>query len=574
MDNLSQPTRHRTSDIGHPVGALRPLASAIASAPHCEVFMLSTAGITMNFGQKVLFENVSLKFIPGNSYGLIGANGTGKSTFLKILTGELEPATGQVVLEHGKRMGWLKQDITGHEESRVLDVVLQGHPVIWKLQAEMEALTNKADFSNADGDRLGELQEQYLNLDGYSQETLAAEVLTDLGVPPEVHNKLMKDIDTAQKVRVLLAQAVFSKPDVLLLDEPTNNLDIPAMVWLEKFLADCEGVIIVVSHDRHFLNRVCTHTCDVDYKTIRIFGGSYDVYQAQEQLARAQRSKEVGRVERQVAKLKLFVERFKSNAARSKQATSREKQIAALSGQRVMPSSRVSPRLFFKMSKASGQNVIETENLSFGYPGADTLINSFTTRLDRGDRLAIVGRNGIGKTTLVRLLLGELEPTKGKITWGGTTTRAYFPQEGTGLFPDKEASIMDWIKGHTDNQDINNMRSMLGRMLFSGDDVKKHVGILSGGEKVRCLLSMVMLQEANVLVLDEPTSHLDMESIEALQEALEEYQGTLVVVSHDREFIDSVATRVIVMEDTDSGKPKLTDWKGNYRDFRLARELE
>ena len=536
--------------------------------------MLSTAAITMNFGQKVLFENVSLKFIPGNSYGLIGANGTGKSTFLKILTGELEPVTGQVILEPGKRMGWLKQDITGHEETRVLDVVLQGHPAIWKLQAEMDALTNKSDFTNADGDRLGELQEQFQNLDGYSQETLAAEVLTDLGVSPAVHNKQMKDIDTAQKVRVLLAQAVFSKPDVLLLDEPTNNLDIPAMVWLEKFLADCEGVIIVVSHDRHFLNRVCTHTCDVDYKTIRIFGGSYDVYQAQEQLARAQRSKEVGRVERQVAKLKLFVERFKSNAARSKQATSREKQIAALSGQKVLPSSRVSPRLFFKMSKPSGQNVIETENLHFGYPGADHLITAFTTRIDRGDRLAIVGRNGIGKTTLVRLLLGELEPSKGKVTWGGTTTRAYFPQEGTGLFPDKEASIMDWIKTHTDNQDINNMRSMLGRMLFSGDDVKKHVGILSGGEKVRCLLSMVMLQEANVLVLDEPTSHLDMESIEALQEALEEYQGTLVVVSHDREFIDSVATRVIVMEDTDQGRPKLTDWKGNYRDYRLAREME
>jgi ATPase subunit of ABC transporter with duplicated ATPase domains len=536
--------------------------------------MLSTAGITMNFGQKVLFENVSLKFTPGNCYGLIGANGTGKSTFLKILTGELEPTTGQVVLEPGKRMGWLKQDITGHEDTRVLDVVIQGHPLIWKIQQDMDALTNKADFSDADGARLGELQEQYQNLDGYSQETLAAEVLTDLGVSPAVHDKQMKDIDTALKVRVLLAQAVFSKPDVLLLDEPTNNLDIPAMVWLEKYLADYEGVIIVVSHDRHFLNRVCTHTCDVDYKTIRIFGGSYDVYQAQEQLARAQRSKEAGRVERQVAKLKLFVERFKSNAARSKQATSREKQIAVLSGQRVVPSSRVSPRLYFKQAKPSGQNVIELEEASFGYPGGVELITRFSTRIDRGDRLAVVGRNGIGKTTFIRLLLGELQPTRGKVTWGGTTTRAYFPQEGGGLFPDKEATIMDWIKGHTDNQDINNMRSMLGRMLFSGDDVKKQVGVLSGGEKVRCLLSMVMLQEANVLVLDEPTSHLDMESIEALQEALEEYQGTLVVVSHDREFIDSVATRVVVMEDTDAGKPKLTDWKGNYREYRLAREME
>ena len=536
--------------------------------------MLSTVGITMNFGKKVLFENVSLKFTPGNCYGLIGANGTGKSTFLKVITGELEPVTGQIALEHGKRMGWLKQDITGHEESRVLDVALQGHPTLWAIQSEMNRLTNKSDFSDADGERLGVLQEKFQELDGYTQESDAAQVLTDLGVPPSVHDKKMKDIDTAQKVRVLLAQAVFSKPDVLLLDEPTNNLDIPAMVWLEKFLADCEGVIIVVSHDRHFLNRVCTHTCDVDYKTIRVFNGSYDVYQAQEQLARALKSKEAGRVERQVAKLKLFVERFKSNAARSKQATSREKQIAALSGQKVLPSSRVSPRLFFKVPKPSGQDVIKIEEISFGYDGGQPLINKFKTRIDRGDRIAIVGRNGIGKTTLIRVLLGQLPPAKGTVVWGQTTSRAYFPQEGADLFNNKSLTIMDWIKQYTDNQDINNMRSMLGRMLFSGDDVKKEVGVLSGGEKVRCLLSMVMLQEANVLVLDEPTSHLDMESIEALQEALEEFIGTLIVVSHDREFIDSVATRVIVMEDNANGSPKLTDWKGNYRDYRMARELE
>jgi ATPase subunit of ABC transporter with duplicated ATPase domains len=536
--------------------------------------MLSTVGITMNFGQKVLFENVSLKFTAGNCYGLIGANGTGKSTFLKILTHELEAVTGQVAIEHGKRLGWLRQDIGGHEQTRVLDVVLQGHPEIWAIQAEMNRLTDKSDFSDADGDRLGQLQEKFQEMDGYTQESNAAQVLTDLGVSPDVHDKKMKDIDTAKKVRVLLAQAVFSKPDILLLDEPTNNLDIPAMVWLEKFLADYEGVIIVVSHDRHFLNRVCTHTCDVDYKTIRIFNGSYDVYQAQEQLARAHRSKEAGRVERQVAKLKLFVERFKSNAARSKQATSREKQIAALQGQKVLPSSRVAPRLFFKITKPSGQDVINIEDISFAYPGGNPIFKKFSTRIDRGDRLAIVGRNGIGKTTLIRTLIGELTPTKGTITWGGTTTRAYFPQEGTNLFNDKSLSIMEWIKQYTDNQDINNMRSMLGRMLFSGDDVKKEIGVLSGGEKVRCLLSMVMLQEANVLVLDEPTSHLDMESIEALQEALEEFTGTLIVVSHDREFIDSIATRVVIMEDDASGAAKITDWKGNYRDYRLSREME
>jgi ATPase subunit of ABC transporter with duplicated ATPase domains len=536
--------------------------------------MLSVDQLTMNFGQKVLFENVTLKFTPGNCYGLIGANGTGKSTFLKIVTGEVEQAAGAVVLEHGKRLGWLKQEIFGHEEQRVIDVVLMGHPEIWKLQSEIEALTAKSDFTDADGERLSALQERFAEIDGYNQEPVAAEVLTDLGVEPALHGKAMREIDTALKVRVLLAQAVFSKPDVLLLDEPTNNLDIPAMVWLEHYLADYEGVIVVVSHDRHFLNKVCTHTCDVDYRSIRIFSGPYDVYQAQEQLARAQRSKESSRVERQVLKLRRFVERFKSNAARSKQATSRVKLIDQLSGQKVLPSSRQAPRLFFKAGKASGQDVIEAKDLTFAYPGGQPLIRKLTTRIDRGDKLAVVGRNGIGKTTLVRLLIGELTPTSGKLAWGQTTTRAYFPQEGSGLFPVKDESILDWIKRHTDNQDINTHRAMLGRMLFSGDDQKKAVGVLSGGEKVRCLLSMVMLREANVLVLDEPTSHLDMESIEALQEALEEFGGTLVVVSHDRAFVDAVATRVIVMEDTEDGAPRLTDWKGTYLAYREARELE
>ncbi len=531
--------------------------------------MISTSNLSMAFGQKILFENVSLRLNGGNCYGLIGANGTGKTTFIKIISGEVDQTTGVVVLDPGKRMGSLRQDISGHDNVRVLDVALMGHPVIWKLQAEMEALTAKADFSDADGQRLGTLQEKFQEQDGYAQETAAAEVLTDLGVPPSVHQKKMGEIDQALKVRVLLAQAIFSKPDLLLLDEPTNNLDIPAIVWLEQYLADYEGCIVVVSHDRHFLNRVCTHTLDCDYKTIRAFAGPYDVYMAQEQLARAQRSKEVGRIERQVAKLKLFVERFKSNAARSKQATSRVKQIDALSGQKVMPSSRVAPRLFFKVAKPSGQDVITVEKATFAHPGGKNLISNFTTRIDRGDRVGIVGRNGIGKTTLVRLLLGDLQPTQGKVVWGQTATKAYFPQEGSSLFANKELSILEWIKQYTDNQDINNMRSMLGRMLFSGDDVKKQVGVLSGGEKVRCLLSMVMLQEANVLVLDEPTSHLDLESIEALQEALEEYTGTLIFVSHDREFIDIVGSRVIVMEE--SG---LTDWKGNYLEYRRSRELE
>ncbi len=539
--------------------------------------MLSVASLTMNFGQKVLFENVNLKFTAGNCYGLIGANGTGKSTFIKILTKEHEAATGQIIVEPGKRMGWLKQDITGHDHQKVIDVALMGHQDLWKIQSEIETISNKADFSDADGEKLAALQEKYGEMDGYTQESIAAEVLTDLGVAPELHQKLMSELNQALKVRVLLAQAVFSKPDILLLDEPTNNLDIPAMVWLEHYLADYEGTVIVVSHDRHFLNKVCTHTCDVDYKTIRIFGGSYDLYMAQEQLARAHRSKEVGRVERQVEKLKKFVERFKSNAARSKQATSRLKLIDQLSGQKVQPSSRVAPRLYFKVARASGQDVVKLENVSFRYDGGDRdIIKGFSTRIDRGDRLAIVGRNGVGKTTLVRTILGELTPTKGAVTWSGTTTRTYFPQEGGSLFKGKEEqSIFDWIRNYTETQDINQIRAMLGRMLFSGDDVKKPVGVLSGGEKVRCLLSMVMLAESNTLVLDEPTSHLDMESIEALQEALEEYTGTLIVVSHDREFIDQVASRVIVMDDFKPGEATpITDWKGTYLDYRASRELE
>lgn len=533
--------------------------------------MISVSDVSMAFGQKVLFEKISFRLTAGNSYGLIGANGTGKSTFMKIMARELEPTTGQIVLDPGKRFGVLRQDITGHDDKKVIDVCLQGYTEFWMVQKAMDELYAKGDFSDADGAKLAKLQEQLEAMDGYNQESNAAQALQDLGIPAALHQKRMGELDQAQKVRVLLAQALFSKPDLLLLDEPTNNLDMPAIVWLEQFLSDYEGCTVVVSHDRHFLNRVCTHTMDVDYKTIRVFYGSYDVYVAQEQLARAQRSKEANRVERQVAKLKSFVERFKSNAARSKQATSRVKQIDALQGQKVLPSSRVSPRLFFKVAKASGQDVIKLQDVTFRYPGGERdILSEFTTRIDRGDRLGIVGRNGIGKTTLIRLLLGQLAPVKGSIVWGQTATRAYFPQDGSGLFTKPELSIYDWIRQYTENQDINMIRSMLGRMLFSGDDVKKLIGVLSGGEKVRCLLSMVMLQEANVLVLDEPTSHLDLESIEALQEALEDYQGTLIFVSHDREFIDDLSTRTLVFDDDGS----LTDWKGSYREFRVAKGLE
>ncbi len=530
--------------------------------------MISASDITVSFGEHPLYENVSLRLTAGNCYGFIGANGCGKSTFLNVMAGDLDPNTGTIALDNGARMGVLRQDQFAHEDQRVLDVVLQGHTDVWALQTEMDALYTKEDFSDADGEKVAKLQEQFDEQDGYSQESNAAEVLTNLGVKPDLHDKQMGEIDVTDKVRVLLAQAIFSRPDILLLDEPTNNLDIETIAWLEQFLADYDGCIAVVSHDRHFLNRVCTHICDVDFRTIRTFVGSWDVYAASEQLARAQRSKEASSVEKQVAKLQSFVQRFKANAARSKQATSRMKQIDQLGSQKVQPSSRVSPRLIFKQARASGQDILETEGLNYAWDQDTPICSGLNLRIERGDRLGIVGRNGIGKTTLIRLLLGQIEADSGTVKRGGTIDTSYFPQDSRDLFQNEE-TILEWMSKFTDNQDINMMRAMLGRMLFSGDDVQKSVKVLSGGEKVRCLLSMVMLQEANTLFLDEPTNHLDLESIEALQESLQTYDGTLVFVSHDREFVDQVATRVLVLEDDG-----ITDYRGTYSEYRLSKGLD
>ncbi len=531
--------------------------------------MITASEITVAFGEKPLYENVSLRLTAGNCYGFIGANGCGKTTFIKVLSGEMEQNAGTVTLDPGMRMATLKQNQFGYEDQKVMDVVLQGYEEVWQLQLDMDALYAKEDFSDADGEKVAKLQERYDELDGYSQESNAAEVLTNLGVSPDVHNSAMSEIDATLKVRVLLAQVIFSRPDVLLLDEPTNNLDIETIAWLEKFLADYEGCIAVVSHDRHFLNRVCTHVCDVDFQTIRTFVGNWDVYAASEALARAQRSKEKARVDKQVEKLKSFVQRFKANASRSKQATSRMKQIDALGSQQVLPSSRVAPRINFKQERESGQDIIKAEGLSFKYDDGPEICNDLDLRLEKGERLAIVGRNGIGKTSIIKLLNNELTPQAGSVTLGGTIKVGYFPQDSRHLF-EKDIDIVTWLQQFTDNQDINNMRAMLGRMLFSGDDVKKSVTVLSGGEKVRCLMSMLMLQEANLLILDEPTNHLDLESIEALQEALEEFKGSIIFVSHDREFVDHVASRALVMTDEEG----IVDWRGTYSEYRDSKGLD
>ena len=531
--------------------------------------MITASEITVAFGERPLYENVSLRLTAGNCYGFVGANGCGKTTFIKVLSGDLEPNTGTVALDPGMRMATLSQNQFGYEDQVVMDVVMQGYDEVWNLQQEMDALYTKEDFSDADGEKVAKLQERFDELDGYSQESNAAEVLTNLGVSPDLHSKEMKDIDAAIKVRVLLAQVIFSRPDVLLLDEPTNNLDIETIAWLEKFLADYEGCIAVVSHDRHFLNRVCTHICDVDYQTIRSFVGNWDVYTASEALARAQRSKEKDRVEKHVARLKGFVQRFKANASRSKQATSRMKQIDALGSQQVLPSTRVSPRILFKQERESGQDIIKLEDVDFAYEDGPEICKGLNLRLEKGERMAIVGRNGIGKSTLIKMMMNELQPQKGEVVLGSTISSGYFPQDSRHLFQ-KDIDIVTWLQQFTDNQDINNMRAMLGRMLFSGDEVKKSVTVLSGGEKVRCLLSMLMLQEANLLILDEPTNHLDLESIEALQEALAEFKGSVVFVSHDREFVDQVADRVLVLSDDDG----ITDWRGTYSDYRASKGLD
>ncbi len=530
--------------------------------------MITASSLTIQFGEQPLFENVDLRLTAGNCYGFVGANGCGKSTFIKVLAGDLEPTSGTVGLEPGRRLGVLRQDRTAFDDQRVLDAVLQGHAEVWRLQQEMDALYAKEDFDAADGEKVAALQERYDELDGYSQEAKAAEVMTNLGVAPTHHKKRLSELDDALTVRVLLAQAIFSRPDVLLLDEPTNNLDIETIAWLEQFLADYEGCICVVSHDRHFLNRVCSHICDVDYRTIRCFVGNWDVYAAAEALARANRSKERARIEKQVTRLKGFVERFRTNAARSKQATSRQKQIDQLSNQRVIPSSRVHPRLRFEQERPSGHDVLAAEGLTFAYPDGTRICAGLDLRVDRSDKLAVVGRNGIGKTTVLRLLLGELAPDAGTIEIGSTVRTAYFPQENAHLFTGDE-SILEWIGRFTDQQDINAMRAMLGRMLFSGDDVKKSVAVLSGGERVRCLLSRLMVARGNLMVLDEPTNHLDLESIESLQEALQDYPGSLIFVSHDRAFVDSIADRVLVMHDDGT-----EDWHGNYSDYRAAKKLD
>ena len=505
--------------------------------------MLNTIGVTVRFGKRVLFEDVNIKFAKGNCYGIIGANGAGKSTFLKVLSGELEPSKGEVVLDKGERLSILKQDHFAYEDFRVLDTVIMGNHELYDIMKEKDALYSKPDFSEEDGMKAAKLEERFAELDGWNAESDAAMLLTGLGIETSLHEKLMKEIEAKDKVKVLLAQALFGNPDVLLLDEPTNDLDIKTIDWLQEFLINFDNTVIVVSHDRYFLNKVCTHIADVDFGKIKVYPGNYDFWYESSQLALKQMREQNKKKEEKIKELQEFIARFSANASKSKQATSRKKSLEKNELDEIKPSNRKYPYIDFKPDREPGKEILEVKNVSKTINGEKVLDNvSFAVKKD--DKIAILSDNEIAKTTLFQILAGELEPDEGTVTFGTTITKDYFPKDNNYLF-DNDLILVDWLRQYSKDPDETYVRSFLGRMLFSGEEALKKVNVLSGGEKVRCVLSKLMLSGANFLVFDEPTNHLDMESITALNEGMTKFKGNLIFTSHDHQLTQTVANKII-----------------------------
>lgn len=506
--------------------------------------MISANGVSLRYGGRALFENVNIKFTAGNCYGLIGANGSGKSTFLKILSGEIEPNKGDVTITPGERLAVLKQDHYEYDECEVLKTVILGHKRLVEIMEEKEVLYAKADFTEEEGIRLSELEAEFAELNGWEAESDAAILLNGLNISEEYHYKLMKDLDGNQKVRVLLAQALFGNPDILLMDEPTNHLDVASITWLENFLANFENTVIVVSHDRHFLNQACTHIADIDFGKIQLYMGNYDFWYQSSQLALQQAKDANKKTEARIKELQEFIQRFSANASKSKQATSRKKLLDKLTIEDIRPSSRKYPFVDFKPDREAGNDLLMISGISKEIEG-EKLLDDINIIVNKGDKIAFVGTYGIAKTTLFKILMGEMEPDSGDFKWGITTTQAYFPSDNSAFFDGVELSLVDWLRQFSNDQTETFIRGWLGRMLFSGEEALKKAAVLSGGEKVRCMLAKMMLSGANVLLLDEPTNHLDLESITALNNGLINYKGTILFTSHDHEFVQTIANRII-----------------------------
>ena len=525
--------------------------------------MITASNVSLSYGTQVLFKEVNIKFTPGNCYGIIGANGAGKSTFLKILSGEIEPDTGEIVITPGERLATLRQDHFAFNEYRVLDTVIMGYKKLYDVMKEREEIYSKAEFTEEDGIKAAELEGEFAELGGWEAESDAGQMLDGLGIPQNLHEKRMDEIEDNLKVRVLLAQALFGNPDILLLDEPTNHLDLESIHWLEDYLENFNNTVIVVSHDRHFLNTVCTHICDIDFGKIQLYVGNYDFWYMSSQLALKQMKDEKKRRDEKIAELKDFIQRFSSNVAKARQATSRKKLIDKLTIDDIKPSSRRFPYVAFKPNREIGKMALEIKNLSKTIDG-EKVLDNLTLTINPTDKVAFVGPNHNAKTVLFQILAGEIEPDSGEFSWGVTTSLSYFPKDNSRMFKDDE-SIADYLQQYSKEDDDTYVRSFLGRMLFSGDEALKNCKVLSGGERVRVVLAKMMLEGANCLIFDEPTSHLDLEAIQSLNNALIDFKGVILFNSHDHQFVSSIANRII--EFTPTGIiDRMTDFESYISD--------
>lgn len=507
--------------------------------------MITVSNVGLRFGDRKLFEDVNIKFTPGNCYGLIGANGAGKSTFLKILSGDLEPQQGNVSMGPGERLAVLKQNHFEYEDTEVIQVVIMGHARLYEVMQEKDAIYMKADFTDEDGMRAAELEGEFAELNGWEAEPEAAILLKGLGIPEELHNKKMAELDGGEKVKVLLAQALFGQPDVLLLDEPTNHLDIKAIQWLEEFLINFENTVIVVSHDRHFLNKVCTHIADLDFGKIQLYVGNYDFWYESSQLAQKLTAESNKKKEEKIKELQAFVARFSANASKSKQATSRKKLLEKITLDDIKPSSRRYPYVHFTPEREIGNDLLRVEGLSKTIDG-EKVLNNISFTMNKDDKIALIGANDNAKSVLFKILMGEMEADEGTFKWGVTTSQSYFPKDNSEFFENSDLTLVEWLRQFSPQDESESfLRGFLGRMLFSGEEVMKKASVLSGGEKVRCMLSKMMLSGSNVLLLDEPTNHLDLESITAVNNGLINFKGSMIFTSHDHQFIQTIANRII-----------------------------